>query len=171
MQSEKIIAYYKRLVKNTTNLVWILGFIYYLFNFIVFLATLSTGVIGTWFLAGNSKFFTNTNPYTTWLNLDSNYIITLTYINSIVALTTGLLSFFLVNDRYKTKMSQLRKLKFEYALFQAKQLYYADNTTIDRQYIFYKRILNIINYDRYRKDSYSQLETEIKIEKEKRNGK
>ncbi|WP_029512509.1 DUF4231 domain-containing protein [Mycoplasmopsis iners] len=149
---------------------WYYGIAYYTLNFLILFSALFTGIIGTLFLAGNSNYL-NPNPYKTWINADSNYIITLTMVNSIVTLLTGVLSFFVVNIKFQQRKEQLNKLKFEYILYKSKQAYYSvDKVEQNHMYIFYKRILAIMQFDRYRRDNYSMLKDELINEKGKKNG-
>ncbi|WP_129623226.1 hypothetical protein [Mycoplasmopsis columbinasalis] len=131
----------------------IYGFSYYGLNIATYALTLFTGIIGTIFLAGASSYL-NPNPYKSWLNANSSYIITITIVNSLTSLCTGLLSFFVVNLKYQEKMLQLSKMKFEYIFYLNRQGYYLNLTPAIATHLFYKRVLVILNLDRYKRDFF-----------------
>ncbi|VEU76936.1 DUF4231 domain-containing protein [Mycoplasmopsis columbina] len=157
MKLKSIEEFYEQSVKKIKNQIIIYGILYYTFNVIILLLTLFTGVIATIFLAGNSTQL-DPNPYKTWLNESTNYIITITVVNSLTALITGILSFFVVNTKYQEKIAQLNKLKFEKIVFLNKQGHYKDLDKNIQLHIFYKRILLFLNVDRFRQEHLIELQ-------------
>lgn len=158
---------YKKLYLKVWNRVYIYGFFYYLLNLITIISALAIAIIATVFIAGTVKYPNDmVNPYRSWFNNGTNYVISTTIINSVVALISGLLSFFLINKRFNDAKNRIQKINIEYTLYKGKEIYYSDVDKKTRDYILYKRVTNIVSYDRFSTDYLNELRVEYDTTKQ-----
>ncbi|MBW0596002.1 DUF4231 domain-containing protein [Mycoplasma anatis] len=149
----------KKTISKTKKQIFIYGFFYYMLNFITIITTFIVGTIAIIFLAGASKYYGDSiNPYKSWLNLDSNYVLTTTIINAILSLFSGIISFFLVNTKFIEKKSLLNKLNMEMMIYEEKKFYYGNKKRADRDYILYKRVFYLANKEKFDREEMIEWE-------------
>ncbi|EFF41206.1 DUF4231 domain-containing protein [Mycoplasmopsis alligatoris] len=131
------------------------GVFYYILNLITIVSTLFTGIIASVFLAGASKFYPEgvENPYVTYLNDNSNYVILTYLINAALALLSGIISFFAINKRFGEVKVTFGKLKIEHMLYTSGDLHYKELNQREKEYRLYRRCIQIVNIDRYRSEN------------------
>ncbi|QDY87172.1 DUF4231 domain-containing protein [Mycoplasma anserisalpingitidis] len=149
----------KRTISKTKKQIIVYGFFYYFLNSITIITTFIVGTIAIIYLAGASKYYGDTiNPYNSWLNQDSNYVLTTTIINAILSLFSGIISFFLVNTKFIEKKSLLNKLNMEMMIYNEKKFYYGNKKQVDRDYILYKRIFYLSNKEKFEREEIKEWE-------------
>ncbi|APJ38377.1 DUF4231 domain-containing protein [Mycoplasmopsis pullorum] len=132
---------------------YLLGTLYYSLNLITIASSTFLGIAVVLFLAGNNKWLGQDNPYRTFLNDSTLYIILTAIINAGVSFISGILSFFVVGSKFEDAKTNLKRIDLEYILFKGKELYYSPENTTKPEYVLYKRILYIISFDRYQRES------------------
>ncbi|MEE3928534.1 DUF4231 domain-containing protein [Mycoplasmopsis ciconiae] len=138
--------------KKVSRNVYVYGVLYYVLNFLTISAALLTGILTTWFLAGTVKGFSGENPYRSFLNESNSFVIIITFISAVSSLITGLISFFVINQNFELNKNRLKKIRFEYILYQSDLFYYSGLSKIDKDYTLFKRLEFILNIDRYQRE-------------------
>ncbi|VEU74426.1 Uncharacterised protein [Mycoplasmopsis citelli] len=146
-------AVYQKLKKENWTKLLISGFFYYTLNIVSIGLAFYIGIIGVIFIASiNSNYDNGINPYKQmfpFITTGANYILLTSIINAVVSLISGLLSFFVINDYFKTQKSIREKLKLEFLLFSDKVSYYQELSNKDAEYLFYKRIFFLSKKEKY----------------------
>ncbi|MEA4276202.1 hypothetical protein [Mycoplasma sp. 21DD0573] len=152
-------AYFK-LYRETKLKLIVYSVLYYLLNASIILFTLLNGVIAILFLAGASSYYPDgvTNPYTSFLNSNSNYIILLTIVNAIITFTSGILSFFVINKKAIFYQSKIKAIQLEHLLYKSKLHIYKDLNNKEANFTLFKRTMSILEIDRYKS---SDIEKEV----------
>ncbi|WP_322959882.1 DUF4231 domain-containing protein [Mycoplasmopsis felis] len=153
----KPIQLYEKIVKQTRIKKWVYGVFYYLLNSVSIFTALYISYIALQFLAGNNKNFPGganaypgNNPYfSPFFNDSTNYILLTTIINSAVSLISGVISFFVINTRFLFYKRKYNILVFEKTIYMSK-LYIYNGTHEQNQFMLYKRVLQILETDRYK---------------------
>ncbi|RIV16318.1 DUF4231 domain-containing protein [Mycoplasmopsis gallopavonis] len=150
----KSYASFLKIKKRLTIQIIIYGFFYYLFNLTTIFAAFYVGLLAILFLAGANKNYPENikNPYfdPEFLNYSGTYVIITTWINSITGLLTGLLSFFMINNRFKSRKIKLKKIQFEELVFRGNVgNYKLAASQSEREYMLYKRCVKILDFDRF----------------------
>ncbi|VEU70393.1 folate/biopterin family MFS transporter [Mycoplasmopsis glycophila] len=156
-------ATFLKIKKRLKIEIFVYGFIYYLFNLTTLFAAFYVGILSVAFLAGVNNNYPEgmVNPYTDpeFLNKSGVYPILTTIINSITGLVTGLLSFFLINNRFRSKKIKLQKINFEELAFRSNIGNYkqAENQKA-KEYMLYRRVVKILDFDRFTSANLDQEE-------------
>ncbi|MFA7703060.1 DUF4231 domain-containing protein [Mycoplasmopsis synoviae] len=155
--------YYSILIKVKFD-VYFLGLLYWVLNIMSVVSVFVLSVLATIFLAGTVKYNNGENPFTSYLNENrsSNYILLTAFINTIITFVSGTLSFFVINAKYVNSKDQYQKLELEKMLFDGNIDVYKNKDQKEKEYILYKRSIQIINYNRYRKDTLISM---VKVDK------
>ncbi|WP_036452754.1 DUF4231 domain-containing protein [Mycoplasma buteonis] len=148
----KAYSEYLKVKKRLKAQVWTYGFLYYLLNFTTIFAAFYIALLAVLFLAGANTNYIEENPYkdAQFLHSSGVYVIFTTIINSIVGLISGILSFFLINNKFQSKKVQLKKLEFEEIAFRSNLGNYSNfHSQKEKEYYLYKRTLVHIQFERY----------------------
>ncbi|TDV24359.1 uncharacterized protein DUF4231 [Mycoplasmopsis mustelae] len=167
---------YTKILKYAQFKKYIYGVLYYILNLTSIVTAFYLSVLAIQFLAGNNKFFGNNNsisdnPYNDpYFNDGNNYILLTTIINSSLSLVSGILSFFVVNNKFIFYKKKVQQLKMEYSIYKSKTFIYKEEQATNR-FLLYKRALQILEVDRYKSTALLDVSIDVKIKKGVKNEK
>lgn len=139
---------------RTRKTLIVLRSFYYFLNLSAIFSSLFIGLATTIFIAGTSTSYPEgvINPYRTYLNENSNYVVLTYIVNAVVALISGVISFFVINARYVNIKTVYQRLNLEHLLYSSGELYYSNLTKEEKDYRLYRRAISIIGLEKYSTD-------------------